>query len=524
MTPVHVIERARQERQKALDAEKTQQERNRLGQFATPAALANDIMAYAKRLLPKPGAIRFMDPALGTGSFYSALLRTVPQRRIASARGFEIDPAFAQAARHLWGQSGLNVTTGDFTRHRPPHDENDKVTLLVTNPPYVRHHHLSIAEKARLQSLVASAAGLQLSGLAGLYCYFLLLSHPWMAKGAIASWLIPSEFLDVNYGGKIKEYLLRRVTLLRIHRFDPNDVQFDDALVSSAVVWFRKEPPPAGHTVQFTYGGTHVTPARRKDVPADVLSGEAKWTPLFKGNAKGRTDAPTMADLFTIRRGIATGANEFFILAREEAARRHLPDSVLTPILPSPRYLESDEVLADKDGFPSIERQLVLVDCALSEDEVERRYSVLAAYLAEGKVKGVDQTYLCSHRQPWYAQEARPAPLFLCTYMGRGEKARPFRFILNHSRAIAANVYLLLYPKPPLQRLLQQDPANARRVWQALNTLSAETLMGGGRVYGGGLYKMEPKELANAPADAILHALPALHENLGTQTRLFDDP
>jgi hypothetical protein len=71
---------------------------------------------------------------------------------------------------------------------------------------------------------------------------------------------------------------------------------------------------------------------------------------------------------------------------------------------------------------------------------------------------------------------------------------------------------------------LQQDPANARRVWQALNTLSAETLMGGGRVYGGGLYKMEPKELANAPADAILHALPALRENLGTQTRLFDDP
>lgn len=524
MTPVQVIERARQERQQALDAEKSQEERNRLGQFATPAALANDIMAYAKQILASPGNVRFMDPALGTGSFYSALLRTIHQRRIASARGFEIDPAFAKAAQQLWGQSGLLVTTGDFTQHRPPRDENEKVTLLVTNPPYVRHHHLSTTEKARLQALVVNATGLQLGGLAGLYCYFLLLSHPWMAKGAIASWLIPSEFLDVNYGTTIKKYLLRRVTLLRIHRFDPNDAQFDNALVSSAVVWFRNEPPPVGHTVQFTYGGTHVTPSTRKDVPTDVLAGEAKWTRLFHGDAKGQTGTPTMADLFTIRRGIATGSNEFFILTREEATRRHLPGSVLTPILPSPRYLKSEEVFADQDGFPTIDRQLVLINCALSEDEVERRYPALAAYLTEGKTKRVHQTYLCNHRQPWYAQETRPAPLFLCTYMGRGEKDRPFRFFLNHSRATAANVYLLLYPKPGLQRLLEGNPANARGVWQALNSLSSATLMGEGRVYGGGLYKLEPKELANAPADAILHALPALRENLGTQTRLFDNP
>jgi hypothetical protein len=45
--------------------------------------------------------------------------------------------------------------------------------------------------------------------------------------------------MDVNYGKAVKHYLLSRVTLLHIHRFDPNGVQFADALVSSAVVWFR---------------------------------------------------------------------------------------------------------------------------------------------------------------------------------------------------------------------------------------------------------------------------------------------
>jgi adenine-specific DNA-methyltransferase len=34
--------------------------------------------------------------------------------------------------------------------------------------------------------------------------------------------LIPSEFMDVKYGGPLKQYLLDKVTLLRIHRFDPN--------------------------------------------------------------------------------------------------------------------------------------------------------------------------------------------------------------------------------------------------------------------------------------------------------------
>ncbi|HVN75224.1 MAG TPA: hypothetical protein VMT19_02825 [Thermoanaerobaculaceae bacterium] len=524
MTPLQVIERARQERQQALDASKTQEERNRLGQFATPATLADDIMAYAKTLLPARGSVRFMDPALGTGSFYSALRRAIPRRRITSARGFEIDVAVAQAAQRLWSEEGLVVTNGDFTKQHAPPVEHDKVSLLVTNPPYVRHHHLNPADKARLQTAVASATGLPLSGLAGLYCYFLLLSHPWMARGGIASWLIPSEFLDVNYGTTIKQYLLSRVTLLRIHRFDPNDVQFDDALVSSTVVWFRNAPPPPEHTVQFTYGGTHVRPARDKAIPASVLATEVKWSRLFNGDAKGRTNQPTIADLFTIRRGIATGSNNFFIITREEAARRHLPTSVLTPVLPSPRYLGTDDVPADQDGFPTLDEQLVLVNCTLPEGEVARRYPALAAYLAEGKAKGVHETYLCAHRDPWYAQENRPAPPFLCTYMGRGEKDRPFRFILNHSRATAANVYLLLYPRPALARLLWQDALAARRVWEALNALTPATLMGEGRVYGGGLYKLEPRELANAPATTILEALPALREHLGVQGRLFDEP
>ena len=73
---------------------------------------------------------------------------------------------------------------------------------------------------------------------------------------SLSIWLIPSEFMDVNYGSALKEYLLNRVDLVRIHRFDPNEVQFEDALVSSAVVWFRNRAPVPGSAPEFTLAGS----------------------------------------------------------------------------------------------------------------------------------------------------------------------------------------------------------------------------------------------------------------------------
>ena len=89
---------------------------------------------------------------------------------------------------------------------------------------------------------------------------------------------------------------------------------------------------------------------------------------------------------------------------------------------------------------------------------------------------------------PWYAQEDRPAAPFLCTYLGRSDNksGRPFRFILNHSMATAANVYLMLYPKGPLERAIGDSPILKQRVWEYLNGIGSKALLNEGRVYGEG--------------------------------------
>lgn len=519
MTP---IEDRRVALQAALDAVKTQAERNRLGQFATPTGLASDVLAYARGLLPHDMPVRFLDPAIGTGSFYAALRREFPAERIEAAQGFEIDPHYGEPARALWDDHPLKLTLGDFTTTKRPR-EGRGFNLVICNPPYVRHHHMDKTAKARLLAATASASGIQMAGLAGLYCYFLGLAHAWMEPDGIAGWLIPSEFMDVNYGVPVKRYLLNQVELIRIHRFDPNELQFGDALVSSAVVWFRKRKPPSGGDVEFSYGGTLAAPKLSRRVPAAALQGAAKWTSLAADGVRVVSDGRRLADFFQIKRGLATGDNGFFMMTRAEIAARNLPENFFTPILPGPRHLETDIIEANADGTPKLARQLFMLDCRLPESEVKERYPVLWAYLQTGKPK-VAETYLCSRRNPWYAQENRPAPPFICTYMGRNmaKREKPFRFILNRSKATAANVYLLLYPKPALAAALASNPELAWRVWEFLDAIDAATLLGEGRVYGGGLYKMEPKELANVPAEPIAAMLPITADRPASQGDIFN--
>jgi len=441
------------------------------------------------------------------------LLRAFPAGSVVAATGVEIDPAFASAARQLWSAHGLRVIESDFTRIPPP-DPNERYNLVIANPPYVRHHHLSRDDKARLRAAVGKVLGHEPNGLAGLYCYFMALADAWMAEDALGVWLVPSEFMSVNYGHAIRQYLARQVCLLRIHRFDAETSQFDDALVSSAVVAFRKSPPPPNHSARLTWGGSLLAPDLEDAVPVSTLAHTPKWT-RYPNMRRGHGDVdgvagslPTLSSLLVVKRGIATGANGFFILPRSRAKTIGIAEDFLRPVLPSPRRLAEAVIRADPLGYPLLPNPLVLIDTALPEEEIRARCPPLWRYLKEGEAQGITSKYLLRNREPWYRQERRePAP-YLCTYMGRGPSGRtPFRFIRNYSDAIATNVYLLLYPVGALRAAIDTDPAKADQFYRLLCSIGADELKGEGRMYGGGLHKLEPKELGRVSAGWLVEEL-----------------
>lgn len=522
-----VVETLRQAIQSGIDNSKSASERNRLGQFATPNTLAIEIARYVDSLIdPQLNGIRFADPSVGTGSFFSAALAVFGPQRLESAVGVEIDPAIARAAEQLWTGLGLEVIQGDFTRlveSALPAGPN----VLLANPPYVRHHHISRDDKQYLHGLVKKLTGLEVSGLSSLYVYFLLLATAWMKDDGIAAWLIPSEFMDVNYGSVLKRFLTDTVTLLRVHRFDPRNVQFGDAIVSSVIVVIRNIPPTLKHTTEITFGGTLSEPCLRELVTPEQLRQAGKWTAFPRHESNDRHpringEGPTISDFFRVKRGIVTGCNKFFVLERSEAIRLGLPQNYLRPILPSPRHLKSTVINQAIDGYPDMALQLSVIDCDLSELVIEATQPALWAYLQTAQSRGIMNGYLITNRSPWYKQEQRkPAP-FLCTYMGRGVgEASPFRFIWNRSQAIATNLYLMLYPKSNLKSMLETHPDRESEVFSILNNVTGNELRGEGRVYGGGLNKIEPSELGRISAIAFIERWPELLMTIHRQELLF---
>ena len=501
----HEVESERQAAQERLNSLNGPTQRNKMGQYATPFPLARDIVEFVRdRYLTVIDGIRFLDPAVGAGAFFSALLHAVPETRVEKAVGVEIDPQISAIAKDLWGAWGLDVIEADFTQL--PFPDYPHFNLHLVNPPYVRHHHFDRAKKLYLQAKAKTAVGLNLNGLAGLYCYFLFLAHRWLAPNGYGVWLIPSEFMDVRYGDAVKRYLVEQVSLQHIHRFDAEDMQFGDALVSSTILIFQKRKPEQKHEVTFSLGGTLENPRTTKRILQRQLGDITKWTSIpstsmsyvFR-NVQRLNTTKTIGDLFEIHRGVATGANEFFILDREFAINKALPKQFLRPILPSPRYLNDEKILTANDGSLHIQPSLVLLDCNLEETDLVD-YPILQDYLDWGKSQGFADRYITRHRQPWFKQENRPPAPILCSYMSRGKSGKSgLRFFRNYSEATATNVYLMLYPMQVVQNACENNENLLDGLFDLLKQAKDEHLLYEGRTYGGGLNKIEPRELARVP-------------------------
>ncbi|MDD7100972.1 MAG: hypothetical protein PUH95_04360 [Prevotellaceae bacterium] len=160
-------------------------------------------------------------------------------------------------------------------------------------------------------------------------------------------------------------------------------------------------------------------------------------------------------------------------------------------------------ISSDNDGNVALTQKQYLFSCNLPEDVLKEKYPSVWEYIQEGVKRGVNKGYICSHRPLWYfCEDRKPAP-FVVPYMGRGDSSKKmFRFILNKTKAITTNVYLLLYPKDNYLKCLT-DTKLLNEVWQTLNEVTSEQFATNGREYGGGLHKLEPKELLNIKVPSL---------------------
>ena len=466
-------------KQEEFDKRHSQEERNKKGQFPTPSSLAQEIVRDLFGRM-KRKKVELLEPSCGSGAFISAALSELPTVRVTAV---EKDHELCGIARSLWG----DVVEQDFFDFAD--SCNKKFDALVANPPYSRHHHIAQSDKEKYSKVVEKlTGGTKLSTLSGLHAYFILAATSLLKKGGVASWLIPSELFTVNYGELLRKWMTDRVRLERLHFFKAEDLQFDDALVTSCVAVLRNESSKSEDRCVVTTGDFS-SPERSFEISVSTLRALKGWQHLPRLMNEDcsflEKNSQSVGDLFVVKRGIATGGNKFFIRKRTEWESLGVESKWLTPVIPSPRFFKDEEV-SNCSAFPLL----------LTVNGTDTQTKALEDYL-NSCPKELRDGFILQKRQKWYCVgNVRPAPI-VCTYMSRS-KEKPFRFIRNRTHATCTNTYLCLYPR------VEMTEEQIDMVCEQLNKIPAESLIIEGREYGGGLCKLEPRELMRVKLQQVV--------------------
>lgn len=456
----------------ALAAARSVEERRDLGQFLTPPAIVRTMLAWVTERNPQ----QLVDAGCGSGRFALAAAAAMPHTRVIAV---DSDPAatlLCRAAVRRAGLSNVRVLCADYLR-----DDLGLApvrTAFVGNPPYIRHHRLAPDVKW-WGATAAKTLGVPFSALAGMHVYFFLATALRARPGDCGCFITSAEWLDVHYGRGLRELLLRRLGVRSVSLLDESCSAFPDAMTSAAITCFEVGRSSSTVRVSTVREFRHAEGASEgRDVDRAQLSG--RWRPVIRGTIplEAEDGLVRLGDLLRVHRGVATGANRFFVLAPELAKALGLSEFARPVISAAQQIIQSA-------GAVTPENCDVLI--VLPKDLKQlpsRKRDAVREYLERGEREGVCQRYLCLHRTPWWWLGDPQPPPIIASYMAR----RPPTFALNPHGLLILNIAHGLYPRRSLPGHL------LGRLVAVLNE-RADGFRGGGRCYQGGLEKFEPGEM-----------------------------
>lgn len=308
--------------------------RKKFAQFFTPPAIAG---IMAKWLLENENLQTVLEPAFGLGVFSRALLKRKNDLQI---KGFEIDDViFKQAKKEFSRTDKVNLLLEDYMYN----DWANKYDGVICNPPYFKFHDY---DNKNILKEIEGKLNCKLNGFTNLYTLFLLKSIHQLKPDGRCAYLIPSEFLNADYGKSVKEHLIKTDTLRHIIVFDFEENIFDDALTTVSIILCAND----GKTdnVQFTNiksaAELNKIEALISDYPKmsstaqtykiQELNPKMKWKTYYqKQNGHKFKNLVPFSTYARVVRGIATGANDYFTFNQSKAKRFGINEKYLLPCI-----------------------------------------------------------------------------------------------------------------------------------------------------------------------------------------------
>ena len=448
--------------------------RKELGQFITHPSVANFMVEWVL----KSGQSSIFDPAFGLGAFYSP----IADRAGIHFSATEIDPIIIRFWEVEKSRDASFVEIEDYLLNWGKKQKN-----IVCNPPYMRFQNF--LNRETVSGTFQSNLGLRLSGYTNTASAFLLKSLSEMDGTGRLAYIMPLEFLNAGYGSLVKKRLIYGGHLTAIISINCEKDVFPDATTSVGIILY--DSMVSTNTVKFysLYSidslSTVLQNSPLSEVDVRELDPKEKWLQYFQElNVSVNTQHTVPLDYYgRFSRGIATGANEFFVLRPSEAKAKKLSPFELTPCITKSSQIKK-AVFRPDDYSNLVEDDAPVFLFSVNGSQSEQAQD----YIRFGESQGFHHRFLTKHRKPWFKTESRnPSPLLLGVFSRDG-----YKIILNRSEALNLTCYHGF--KPNIYGFKYVEHLFlffASKVGRSIMSLSM-------RKYGDSLDKFEPNDLNSA--------------------------
>ena len=248
---------------------------------------------------------------------------------------YEVDPEILDYAQPLLSRQNVTIRLADFLLD----EGREEFDAIIGNPPYLKHHDMNYPPE--LFERVGLRCGVKIPLTANAYVLFLLSCVSRLSKGGRLAFLIPAEWSNANFGACVKKLLSEKRILHKVISFCHSKSMFEDAQTTSHVLLIENRDNGGSFCSYHLPPDADVNELSELNANADIfrqnlsnseMMGTKKWEAILR---RGRTQVPSgcvpLSQLASTKRGLATGANNFFLIDAAEARDNGLDIEDLKP-------------------------------------------------------------------------------------------------------------------------------------------------------------------------------------------------
>ncbi len=363
------------------------------GSFYTPENLIEYMVEYVGERI-EPHSI--LEPSAGDGRF------------VAQLNGFrcpitlvEMDEDKAADLKSHYSNTCV-VHCNDFLKFSTV--EKNRYDLIIGNPPYITKKKMP-EDQRDLSLNIIRQFKLTDDLFQNIWVPFILASLNLLASNGTIFFVLPFEFLQVQYAEKLREFLEKNFNIIEITTFE--DRVFADIEQDICLVYLSNDQsvdPYIKYTTRISATNTTQT------FESTIMRNKPlkKWSNCILDDTETE-ELTRLANLYPkigsfgdISPGIVTGANSFFVLAKSEIDALEVSDDVKLPIItkgssipPLLFFTQQDFLLLEQTNARTRLLNLNGVKVGTFSDS-------LKDYLKTGKEKEINDRYKCKKRGRWY--------------------------------------------------------------------------------------------------------------------------